>query len=197
MRGLEHFSSPRWHTIHRDSAHQRDFLLRSRVLQCLNTGLKFGQVVRAGTLIPTHHAGSSSPLCTLEPTGRPKPVQPALLQEARAKLARQQVQSERPGLAAPNSNHAFAFAACVRRFVTRSWVREGLSGWASGLAWPSAWPTVAGVLAECLSAHRETSRPERSLVHDSRGRIARTHKQPSRFGRNPDGAEGAEGGSLG
>ena len=46
-------------------------------------------------------------------------------------------------------------------------------------------------------AHRETSRPEMSLVHGSRGRNARTHKQPRRFGRNPDGADGADGGSLG
>jgi hypothetical protein len=89
------------------------------------------------------------------------------------------------------------FAACVRRFATRACVHEGLSGWASGGARPSAWPTLAGVLADCLSAHRETSRPEKSLVHGSRGRNARTHKQPRRFGQNPDSAEAAEHGSLG
>jgi hypothetical protein len=48
--------------------------------------------------------------------------------------------------------------------------------------WPRHWPTVAGVLADCLSAHRETSRPNLSLVHSSRGRNARTHKQPSPVG---------------
>ena len=69
--------------------------------------------------------------------------------------------------------------------------------WASAVTRPSAWRPVAGVLANCLSVNRETSRPERSLVHYSRGRNARTHKQPSRFGQNPDGAEAAEGGSLG
>jgi len=46
-------------------------------------------------------------------------------------------------------------------------------------------------------AHRDTSRPERSLVHGSRGRNARTHKQQRGFGRNPDGAEAAERGRLG
>ena len=89
------------------------------------------------------------------------------------------------------------FAACVRRFVARGCVRGGLAGWASAVASPSAWPTLAAELADCLSAHRETSRPEKSLVHDSRGQNARTHKQPRRFGQNPDGAEAAEGGSLG
>ena len=89
------------------------------------------------------------------------------------------------------------FAACVGRFAARGCVREGLWGWASGVAWPGAWPTLAGVLTDCLSAHRETSRPEKSLVHYFRGRDARTHKQPRRFGQNPDGAEAAEHGSLG
>jgi hypothetical protein len=74
------------------------------------------------------------------------------------------------------------FAACVRRFATRFCVRGGLLEWASAVAWPGAWPTVAGVLADCLSAHRETSRPNLSLVHSSRGRNARTHKQPSPVG---------------
>ena len=76
-------------------------------------------------------------------------------------------------------------------------MRGGLLGWASGEVRPSVWPTVARVLADCLSAHRETSRPEKSLVHGSRGRNARTHKQPRRSGQSPDGAEAAEGGSLG
>ena len=88
-----------------------------------------------------------------------------LLQEARANLARRKLRvnalASRPGRS--------RFAACVRRFATKGCVRGGLSGWASAVAWPSAWPTVAVVLANCLSAHRETARPERSLVHDSRG----------------------------
>jgi hypothetical protein len=74
------------------------------------------------------------------------------------------------------------FAACVRRFAARGCVRGGLSRWASGMLGPRCWPTVAGVLADCLSAHRETSRPNLSLVHSSRGRNARTHKQPSPVG---------------
>jgi hypothetical protein len=48
------------------------------------------------------------------------------------------------------------FARRVRAFAARGCVRGGLWGWASGVARPSAWPTVAGVLADCLSAHRET-----------------------------------------
>ena len=48
------------------------------------------------------------------------------------------------------------FAACVRAFATRGCVREGLSGWASAVASPSAWPTLAEVSPDCLSAHRET-----------------------------------------
>ena len=116
-----------------------------------------------------------------------------LLQEARAKLARQQVKSERPG----HTAGAFAFCGTRTRFVARGCVREGLLGWASRAATPSAWPTVACVPADCLSAHRESSRARKSLVHDSRGRNARTHKQPRCFGRNPHGAEAAEGGSLG
>jgi hypothetical protein len=75
-------------------------------------------------------------------------------------------------------------------------VRGGLWSWDSGVASPSAWPTVAEGSLDCLSAHRETARPERSLVHDSQGRNARTHKQPRRFGRNPDGAEGSNRGSA-
>ena len=43
--------------------------------------------------------------CELDPSKRSKPVQLSLLQEARAKLARPTVKSERPGLAAG----AFAF----------------------------------------------------------------------------------------
>ena len=74
------------------------------------------------------------------------------------------------------------FAACVRRFAARGCVRGGLSRWASGMLGPRCWPTVAGVLADCLSAHRETSRPNLSLVHSSRGGNARTHKQPSPVG---------------
>ena len=52
------------------------------------------------------------------------------------------------------------FAACVRRFATRGWVREGLPGWASGAALPSPWRPVAEVPPDCLSAHRETSLSE-------------------------------------
>ena len=131
--------------------------------------------------------------CELDPSNRSKPVQLFLLQKARAKLARRPVQSERPGLPAG----AFAFCGVRTRFATRGCVRGGLLGWASGEVRPSVWPTVARVLADCLSSHRETLRPEKSLVHDSRGRNARTHRQPRRVGRNLDGAEGAERGSLG
>ena len=48
------------------------------------------------------------------------------------------------------------FAACVRRFAARGCVRGGLARWASAVAWPSAWPTVAEVSPGCLSGHRET-----------------------------------------
>jgi len=53
------------------------------------------------------------------------------------------------------------FAACVRRFAARGCVRGGLAGWASGVARPSAWPTLAGSFADCLSAHRETAPPRK------------------------------------
>ena len=36
---------------------------------------------RAGTMIPGHHEGSYSPLCTQGPAGHSKPVQSVLLQE--------------------------------------------------------------------------------------------------------------------
>ena len=88
------------------------------------------------------------------PSGGANGVGSGLLQEARAKLARLQVKSERPGLTAG----AFAFCGVRTRFATRGCVRGGLSGWASGVAWPSAWPTVAEVSPDCLSAHLETSR---------------------------------------
>ena len=64
------------------------------------------------------------------------------------------------------------FARRVRAFATRGCVRGGLLGWASGEVRPSVWPTVPGVPANCLSEHRETSRPDLSLVHSSRGRNA-------------------------
>jgi hypothetical protein len=57
---------------------------------------------------------------------------------------------------------------------------------------PRCWPTVAGVLADCLSAHRETSRPNLSLVHSSRGGNARTHKQPSPVGAKSRGQSARE-----
>jgi hypothetical protein len=47
-------------------------------------------------------------------------------------------------------------AACVRAFGTRGCVRGGLLWWASAVARPRHWPTVAGVLEDCLSAHQET-----------------------------------------
>ena len=50
------------------------------------------------------------------------------------------------------------FARRVRAFATRGCVRGGLLGWASGEVRPSAWPTVAEVSPDCLSAHLETSR---------------------------------------
>ena len=99
---------------------------------------------------------------------RANKVGSGLLQEARAKLARLQVKSERPGLPAG----AFAFCGVRTRFATRGCVRGGLLGWASGEVRPSVWPTVPGVPANCLSEHRETSRPDLSLVHSSRGRNA-------------------------
>ena len=73
--------------------------------------------------------------CELDPSKRSKPVQPALLQEARAKLARLQVQSERPG----HTAGAFALCGVRTRFCdpnlkSRVCVRKGLSGWASAVA---------------------------------------------------------------
>ena len=86
--------------------------------------------------------------CELDPSNRSKPVQLSLLQEARAKLARLQVQSERPGLTAG----AFAFGGVRTPFCDK-----GLRAWRSlAVAWPSAWPTVAEVSPGCLSGHRET-----------------------------------------
>ena len=117
--------------------------------------------------------------------------------EARAKLARPTVQSERPGLTAPTETTRSRFAACVRRFATRGCEREGLAGWARRGVPPVRWPTVAAISAVCLSEHRETSRPESCPVHGSRSRNARSHKQPRRFSRNPNGAEGAGRGNLG
>ena len=47
-------------------------------------------------------------------------------------------------------------AACARAFAARGCVCGGLSRWASAVAWPSAWLTVAEVSPGCLSGHRET-----------------------------------------
>jgi hypothetical protein len=74
------------------------------------------------------------------------------------------------------------FAARARAFATRGLrVRRsrGVGQW-RGAA--SAWPTLAAVSPDCLSAHRETSRPNLSLVHSFRGRSARAPKQPRRSG---------------
>ena len=83
-----------------------------------------------------------------------------LLHEARAKLARQQVKSERPGLPAG----AFAFPGRVLpRLSTKGCVRGGLSRWASAVAWPSSRPTLAAVSpgvslgASRNPAHRKVS----------------------------------------
>ena len=102
-----------------------------------------GELKRVGTLIPAHHAGSSSPPCSLEPTGCSKPVQPSLLQEARAKLARPTVQSERPGQTAG----AFAFRGVRTRF------------WDKGLrAWRSLAVGQRSGLAEVLADRRRRAR---------------------------------------
>jgi hypothetical protein len=60
--------------------------------------------------------------CELDPSKRSKPVQLSLLQEARAKPARQQVKSERPGLPAG----AFAFCGVRTTFCDQGYVRGGL-----------------------------------------------------------------------
>jgi hypothetical protein len=155
---------------------------------------------RAGTLIPAHHEGSSSPLCLLEPTTCSKPVQHSLLpisgrrpRETDGRARNRRAERFRVNALASRLGRS-RFAACVLRFLARGWVRGGLSRCAGGVAWPRCWPTVAGVLADYLSVHRETARPERSLVHSSRGRHARTHEQSRRSAQNPDGAEH---GSLG
>ena len=130
----------------------------------------FGELKRSGTLIPVRHDGSSSPLCSLDPASRSKPAQPALLPisgrrprkadgRARKRLAdrvRVNDLASRPQTEITRSR----FPACLRRFATRGCVRRGLSRWASAVARPRHWPTVAGVLADCLSMHRETSRPK-------------------------------------
>jgi hypothetical protein len=61
--------------------------------------------------------------------GRLLPISSQMLREsdARAKLARQTVQSERPGLPA----EVFAFCAVRTAFATRGCERGGLAGWAS------------------------------------------------------------------
>ena len=84
--------------------------------------------------------------------GCSKPVSPALLQEARAKLARRPVQSERPGPPAG----PFAFCRVRTALWDKGRARGGLLGWASAVASPSAWPTLVEVSPVRLSAHRET-----------------------------------------
>jgi hypothetical protein len=64
----------------------------------------------------------SSSICELDPSKRSKPVQHSLLQEAREKLARPTVKSERPGLAAG----AFAFCG-----VRTAFCDKGLRAWRS------------------------------------------------------------------
>jgi hypothetical protein len=49
---------------------------------------------------------------------------------------------------------AFAFCATRTRFCDKGCVRGGLLGWASSVAWPSAWPTLGEVSPDCLFAHR-------------------------------------------
>ena len=74
--------------------------------------------------------------CELDPSKRSKPVQLSLLQEARAKLARPTVKSERPGLPAG----AFAFCGVRTAFcdkglrARRSRVVGQRNAWAEVLA---------------------------------------------------------------
>jgi hypothetical protein len=69
------------------------------------------------------------------------------------------------------------FAACVRRFATRGCVRGGLAGLASGEVPPALWPTVAGVLADCLFVHRAGSWSKRPLVQSPGGRNTETRER--------------------
>ena len=81
--------------------------------------------------------------CELDPSKRSKSVQLSLLQEARAKLARLQVKSERPGLTAG----AFAFCAMRTRFCDK-----GLR------AWRSLGVGQRRGAAECLADRRARAR---------------------------------------
>ena len=70
---------------------------------------------RPGTLFPARQRGISLSLRIGSQLSCSKPVSPALLQEARAKLARQSVKSERPGLTAG----AFAFCGVRTPFCDK------------------------------------------------------------------------------
>ncbi len=98
--------------------------------------------------------------CELDPSKRSKPVQLFLLpisgrrpretdgraRNWRARRFRVNAPASRPGRS--------RFAARLRRFATRVCVCGGLWRWARGAACPRHWPTVAGVLADCLHALR-------------------------------------------
>jgi len=73
------------------------------------------------------------------------------------------------------------FAARVRRFATRGCERGGLARWAREVTSPSAWPTVAGVLADCLFVHRAGLWHKRPLAQSPSGQNTETRERQRTF----------------
>ena len=98
-------------------------------------GTDAGKLERSKTLFSARHEGLSSSLLrarSLETFKNPSssPYFKRRARNWRARWLRVNALASRPGRS--------RFAACVRAFATRGCVRGGLSRWASGVAWPSA-----------------------------------------------------------
>ena len=117
MVSRQNAAARRWIMVHRTG--------RSIHLRPESTGARhrvLARSKRSGTLFPARQRGISLSKGVGSQFACSKPVPIGLLQEARAKLARLQVKSERPGLAAG----AFAFCGVCTRFC-----HKGLRTWRS------------------------------------------------------------------